>query len=285
VDFSEEGKAGFNFDPSSRVSTTVEPWQGSALEVGIPPRVYVRKVATYEKQLYQILLDGKPFAVFDWEGIGTNASILPQVRVYHLDGSEWLGGTAAQYPLNVGGFDGAGIRLVSVAESVAIFEVYSGHPLQVREISGFEKLPMEVSLVSRGLTSGETAMITAKLPANTRNYDVVVTGGTYDTSFGVNGIVKGLPDENGYVAVQFRPLGSGRYKVVVIAYAVDGRHEGQVLVDVSPPWYMNPAVYAVSALMVFLFVMFGPSPFGFLRRRQKPLPIPEVIRPTALWRV
>ena len=278
VRVADDGRAIFVFRSiiGGEVIVNVKPWTGQATEYGAPPETYKTTIKTEKSEKWDILLDNSPFATFDWVPVTYMNVTTAQLRTYRLDGTEWRTAyvTAKDLPiLQVGGFEGVGWKLNEVTDRYAIWILYSGKPILTRPSTGVmvKPLPMIRPLQTSYLI-GDVVNVRIRLPEGTTSYDVQITGGKIDTTFGQSGVLKGIPDPTTREAeLQFRPLDSSiYYGVTVSTLARDGKYSSQTAIYITPPWYTNIFIWLLLGVGITIFLLAVK-----LRGRRQPLQIDE----------
>jgi hypothetical protein len=265
--------------PLGIVTTIVEKFPGEVPRYGKPAMTVKKTVITEEGRLYDVIVDKKHVATFEWSYVtiysnetGLNQTF-PELKVYNSDGSEYDTKvlTATYVPL-VDYYDVVGWMVSTMTENYVKWILYSGKPIQVRISQGFTTTPLPFFVIypkSLEVQSGETVTIRWTLPKGVQSY-TTSWNDTYMQRY-LDVISEEFDPSTGEYEVQlvFHDNAEGRrFLLEVEAERYGTRYRsGERIKVISPTWKTMalPAIGGLGIITVLVFLL-----ILALRRRRSP---------------
>ena len=265
--------------PLGIVTTIVQKFPGEVPRYGKPGMTVKKTVITEENRLYDVVVDDKHVATFDWSFVtlSDNATVsnqtFPELNVYNNDGTEYDTKvlTATYVPL-VDYYDIVGWMVATMTNNYVKWVLYSGKSIQVRLSQGFTTSPLPFFVIyprSLEVQSGETVTVRYILPEGVESYE---------TSWNDTDVQRYLD----VIEEEFDPM-TGEFEVQLVFHEdAEGRRfrieveaekygtlyrSGERITVMAPAWKtaVLPAIGygGLVAFMVFLCIV-------VLRRRRSP---------------
>lgn len=271
--------------PLGIATTVVQQFPGEVPRYGKPAMTVRKTVITEAGKLYDVVVDDKHVASFDWSFVTLeNNQSFPQLKVYKNDGVEYdTKVLTVNYVPLVDYYDVVGWMTEAVTGNWVKWILYSGKPIQVRLSQGFASTSLPFFIIyPRNLQAEVGQMVTVQwvLPGGVTTYSVSWSDSSMELYFDV--VNEEFDPSSGEFLVElaFRENAEGKrfmLQVEAVKYGTTYRSGDYVLV-LAPAWKTMalPVVSGVAFLLIIVVLI-----LLVWRRRVTPVDSRTALRKTA----